>query len=439
MQGWRQELLIVLPIGVIGTLVALWNGHPLLFSLIVTAYLVWHLLQVHLFYTWQKAPDNHRPPFAFGVWGAILELAQTQRRRANKSKRKLRRSLASFRESSNALPDATLILDQSGRMEWWNENAGLLLRLDSTGDLKRDIGQRLTDPIFKAYLDGGDYSRPLQIPVPGDDSTSLEIRIVPYGKGKRLLQARDITRLQQLEVVRRDFVANVSHEMRTPLTVVLGYLETIAECQDEAPLGKWRFALNQMQQQADRMQRIVVDLLTLSRLESRQQVEDQELVDVTQLLVSIKAEAIHLSGGKHRIHLTSDADLKLRGVKNELESAFSNLVFNAVRYTPTGGSVVMHWYVNGDKACFSVRDNGIGIAPEHIPRLTERFYRVDVGRSRQSGGTGLGLAIVKHVLAHHDSVLEIESEPDRGSLFSCTFPDYRVDRSEPQQQLSVLH
>jgi len=435
MRGWRQELLIVLPIGVVAALATVWSSHPLLLLIIVSAYLAWHLLQVHRFFNWQKDPDSP-PPHPLGIWGAISDLARAQLKRSGKSKRKLHRSLASFRESSNALPDATLILDQRGRIEWWNDNAELLLRFDSSSNRKRHIGECLADPILHAYLDRGDYRRPLQIPAPGDDSTSLEIRIVPYGKGKRLLQARDITRLHQLEVVRRDFVANVSHEMRTPLTVILGYLESISECPDEENLGDWRFALSQMQQQADRMQRIVVDLLTLSRLESQQQADTQELVDVAQLLMSVKAEAIHLSGGKHRIHLTADATLKLRGVKNELESAFSNLMFNAVRYTPTGGSVVIHWYANGDKACFSVRDNGIGIEPEHIPRLTERFYRVDVGRSRQSGGTGLGLAIVKHVLARHESVLEIESEPGRGSLFSCTFPDNRIDKNELQQQAS---
>ncbi|MCB1872977.1 MAG: phosphate regulon sensor histidine kinase PhoR [Chromatiaceae bacterium] len=435
MQNWRREMLIVLPIGLAGTLVGLWIDHFTITMLLLAGlYFVWQLLQIHRFNNWQREPETSVPPFTVGIWGSIADLSNSQRERARKRKRKLGRMLAGFRESTNALPDATVILNAKGRMEWWNEVAKEVLGLDSKRDRNRNIVEIVPDSIFHAYLAKGDYIRPLQIPAPLDDNISLEVRIVPYGKGKRLLQARDITRLQQLETVRRDFVANVSHEMRTPLTVIHGYLETLAESGDEAQLGDWKPVVAQMRQQTDRMQRIVADLLMLSRLESEEQAIGQEQVDVAELLESVNEQAMNLSSGKHKIYLTAEAGLKLYGVENELESAFSNLAFNAVRYTPSGGSIAMHWFTNGDKASFSIKDNGIGIEPEHIPRLTERFYRVDVGRSRQSGGTGLGLAIVKHVLTRHGSVLEIESEPGRGSLFSCTFPEYRVCRGSPERQ-----
>jgi two-component system phosphate regulon sensor histidine kinase PhoR len=287
----------------------------------------------------------------------------------------------------------------------------------------KPIDQLLSDPIFRSFLATGDFSRPLQMPAPVDDSIMLEVRIVPYGKGNLLLQARDITRLAQLETIRRDFVANVSHEMRTPLTVIHGYLETLADSGDRG-LQPWLQIVNQMQQQSSRMQRIVEDLLLLSRLESTHQTERQEIVDVAALLAALKEEAEGLSGEQgHVIVLEVEPDLKIEGSTSELDSAFSNLVFNAVRYTPAGGEIRMRWWLEEEGGpCFSVTDTGIGIQAEHIPRLTERFYRVDVGRSRQSGGTGLGLAIVKHVLIRHDARLEIESEPGKGSTFTCRFP-----------------
>ena len=352
--------------------------------------------------------------------------------RGRKGKRKLSRLLNGFRESTNALPDATIIVNAKGRMEWWNEASKSLLKLDPQRDKGRKVEALIGDAVFRSYLANGDYSRPLQMPSPSNDNITLEVRIVPYGKGKRLLQARDITRLQQLETVRRDFVANVSHEMRTPLTVIHGYLETIRESSDTT-LNPWRHVLAQMSQQTDRMRRIVEDLLMLSRLEANTQTKGQEEVNVAAILEAVKDEAEGLSGGRHRIHLHADEKLWLCGIAGELESAFSNLAFNAVRYTPEGGSVEMYWSLSDGRARFAIRDSGIGIGAEHIPRLTERFYRVDVGRSRQSGGTGLGLAIVKHVLTRHGCHLDIESMPGSGSTFSCEFPEYRICRVESKR------
>jgi len=220
-------------------------------------------------------------------------------------------------------------------------------------------------------------------------------------------------------------VANVSHEMRTPLTVIHGYLESMSESADDG-LSSWRHIIEQMRQQTGRMRRIVEDLLLLSRLEGPGQLQGEEMVDVPVLLEVIKGEALSLSKGQHRITANIDESLKLNGCASELESAFSNLVVNAVRYTPAGGSIHLRWWASKRGPCFLVRDTGIGIETEHIPRLAERFYRVDVGRSRQSGGTGLGLAIVKHVLTRHDAHLKIESEPGKGSTFKCCFPSVRA-------------
>lgn len=344
--------------------------------------------------------------------------------RGRKRKRKMGRMLTGFRESSSALPDATVVIDDLGRMEWWNSAAKTMLGLDRKRHKGRGIHEVLIDPVFHAFLTRGDYSVPLQMPAPVADNISLEVRIVPYGKGKRLFQARDISRVLQLETVRRDFVANVSHEMRTPLTVIHGYLEAISEAGEEG-LGHWHNAVEQMSQQTSRMRRIVEDLLVLSRLESDQQAQGQEIVDVPLLLENLLAEAEALSNGQHHITLVIDQPVKLFGNLSELESAFSNVIFNAVRYTPEGGRIEITWGGDDQGANFSVHDTGIGISGEHLPRLTERFYRVDVGRSRQSGGTGLGLAIVKHVLIRHGGHLEVQSEPGIGSTFSCKFPPFR--------------
>ncbi len=346
----------------------------------------------------------------------------TLRQKHRKRKRKIGKILSEFRESTSALPDATVVLDSDQAVQWWNEKADENLGFNRNGCRGKHIRKLLQDPVFHAYLDAGDYTQPIQIPAPLDDGVTLEVRMVPFGKGKLLLQARDITRLAQLETIRSDFVANVSHEMRTPLTVVHGYLENMIHSKDEG-LNQWQHIVEQMYQQSTRMQRIVEDLLLISRLESEKDKRTLERFDVRTLLSAIKDEAITLSGSKqHKISLQIDGDTSFVGVFAEIDSAFSNLVSNAVRYTPAGGAIHIRWWHEKEGACFSVTDSGIGIEEEHIPRLTERFYRVDVGRSRGSGGTGLGLAIVKHVLLRHGSELHISSRPGKGSTFMCCFP-----------------
>jgi len=426
-QAWRSELvtagffaLLLIALGLrTGYLIPfLWGG--------LTLYLGWHLYQLYRFTRWLAKPKRHPRPYLFGIWRPLMQRVDELSGRGQKRKRKLSRMLSGFLESTGALPDATLVLNDEGRLDWWNSVAAEFLGLDRKRDKGALIDDLISDPVFLNYLHAGHYGRPLQMPAPVNANISLEVRVVPYGKGKRLLQARDITRLHQLEIVRRDFVANVSHEIRTPLTVVHGYVETMLES-SEAFLGPWKRILSQMQIQTLRMQRIVDDLLLLSRLETRRSNEGQGVVGVYPLLRVIVEGARQLSGDSgHQVSLDADERLRLVGNSHELESAFANLVYNAVRYTPPGGEIRIRWWLSGSGPCFSVADSGIGIAPEHIPRLTERFYRVDVGRSRESGGTGLGLAIVKHVLTRHDGKLVVESEPGKGSIFTCRFPHDRV-------------
>jgi two-component system phosphate regulon sensor histidine kinase PhoR len=425
-EAWRGELvgvgfftLLLIPLGLgTGYLIPfLWGG--------LSLYLAWHFYQLVRFTRWLTKPKIHPRPHAAGVWRSLMQRVDLLSGRGQKRKRKLNRMLTGFLESTGALPDATVVLNDEGRLDWWNSAASEFLGLDRKQHKGVLIDDLITDPVFISYLHAGHYSRPLHIPAPVNDNISLEIRIVPYGKGKRLLQARDITRLHQLEIVRRDFVANVSHEIRTPLTVVHGYVETMQE--SDAFQGPWRRIIQQMRTQTLRMQRIVEDLLLLSRLETRGSNEGQGVVGVYPMLQGVLEGARQLSGDSgHEIILDADERLRLVGNSHELESAFANLVYNAVRYTPEQGRIMIRWWLSGSGPCFSVTDSGIGISPEHIPRLTERFYRVDVGRSRESGGTGLGLAIVKHVLTRHDARLLVQSEPGKGSIFTCSFPHSRV-------------
>ena len=295
---------------------------------------------------------------------------------------------------------------------------------------KQDVGQRIDNlirhPRFAEFLAKGDYSEPLELPSPLDEDMTFAYRVVPYSRNQKLLVVRDISRLKRLERIRSDFVANVSHELRTPLTVVSGYLENMVD--DEDSCGEyWKKTLHQMQGQTSRMTRLVEDLLMLSRLEDEEKSLVHDIVAVPAVLASLREDAKILSGERsHHISLDCDGSLWMRGSEKELSSAFSNLIFNAVNYTEDKGHIDIRWCKQDSNVVFEVKDDGIGVSPAHIKRLTERFYRVDAGRSRESGGTGLGLAIVKHVLDRHGARLEIESEPGVGSVFRCIFPESLV-------------
>lgn len=438
LRNWLPDLLVAVSGALCLWFIGLRMGHPQVFLVIAgLLYLGWHIFQIHRTILWLAKPKTLNPPYRFGMWRHIIEDIERLLERGRKRKRKLGQIITGFHESMNALPDATVVLEAPGEMIWWNRAATRILGLEIKRHKGLHILKVIPDPQLESYLEQANYGNPLYISAPLDRSVRLEVRVVPYGKGKLLLQARDITRLQQLETVRRDFVANASHELRTPLTVVHGYVETMHDSGDSM-LSLWRPILDQMYQQTERMQRIVGDLLTLSRLESDDRHMELDVVNMSPLLLALKETAVSLSGDlKHHIELEYLEDLNLVGNREEIDSAFSNLVFNAVRYTPAGGSIKLRWWSEQGCPCFSVSDTGFGIAAEHIPRLTERFYRVDVGRSRQSGGTGLGLAIVKHVLNRHGGHLDIESEIGKGSTFSCWFPASRLFH-EPSEELDNL-
>lgn len=423
--SWVLEFWRVVGLAFVALALGFVTGHVAAMLLVATlVYLLYHLYQLRNLERWLRSKGRATPDVQ-GVWGDVYYQLYRIQRRNRKRKKKLAAMLGRFRESTAAMPDATVVLDQNGLIEWWNDAAGKALGLKQPHDVGQPITNLVRHPDLLRYLESGDFSESLMIPSPADERASLSIRIVPYGNNQRLLVARDITRLQLLEQMRRDFIANVSHELRTPLTVISGYLETLQDADDDCA-REWAGSLGAMEQQAARMQQIVTDLLLLSRLETEGVQSDRQLVDVPALLSMLREDAEALSKGSHDIALDAQGGLWLLGSRGELRSAFSNLIYNAVRYTPAGGSIRIRWYADDDGAHFEVADTGIGIAAQHIPRLTERFYRVDVGRSREAGGTGLGLAIVKHVLVRHDARLSVESKLGEGSVFACHFPPERI-------------
>ncbi len=393
-------------------------------------YLVWNLVNQVRLERWLREGRKLDPPHSRGVWGHIFNGIYRLQSRQRKRRRKLTRILQGIRESINAMPDGAVILREHGEIQWWNDVARELLGFRWPQDEGQRIDNIIRHPEFSAFIrQDHDSARSINLPSPLDESVMLEIRFVPYGINQRLLLVRDITRLYQLERMRRDFVANISHELRTPLTVIQGVSETLRETLEKEGPETAR-SLKLIEDQSRRMQRLVDDLLILSRLETGQKPAQREPVDVPRMLRALIEEAKALSAEKaQRIELHAESGLLLHGDESELRSAMSNLVFNAVKYTPAQGRITVTWSHEQDgSALFAVEDAGIGIPPHHIPRLTERFYRVDSGRAARSGGTGLGLAIVKHVLGRYDSRLQIASEYGKGSRFSCRFPASLVER-----------
>lgn len=326
------------------------------------------------------------------------------------------------RDLANRLPWAIILLDQNTKMLWWNDAAEKLFSLPRDKNISLHLNTVIADFDFNAYL-AEKKNVPVEIALSSDSKPRLSLSIISYLNDQYLLLAQDVTHVYHLEHIRQDFVANVSHELRTPLTVILGYLETLFEQASDNDAA-WKKIFEQMYQQSLRMEKLIEDLLLLSRLENDvPENERYKPVNVELVLENICLDAKALSGSRHhKIHLKADKNLKICGLENELRSAFSNIIFNAVNYTPAQGHVFVDWYRENNYVYLKVCDSGIGIAPEHIPRLTERFYRVDRARSRESGGTGLGLAIVKHALIRHKAQLKIESVLGKGSTFICIFP-----------------
>lgn len=429
----RKQLSNAALIAAAGALVGLIFDQALLgICAALALYLVRQLYYLAALRNWVDHPKRVELPEPRGIWGEIYEKLLDLQRRNRKRKRRLAAMLARFQASAEALPDGAVVLEERGEIVWFNTAAQALLGLRGSQDLRQRVPNLLRHPDFAEYFARGEFERELEIPSPVNEATMLSLRVVPYGDNQRLLMVRDVSELHRLERIRRDFVANASHELRTPLTVLRGYLEMMQpETQPGRGLAEWRAPLAEMHAQAARMEALVRDLLKLARLEGETAQGRPEVLDAPALIERALVEGRGLSRGQHRIEAQVEPELLLYGRETEAESIFTNLIANAVQYTPAGGHIQVRWRGEGDGALFSVADTGIGIAPDDIPRLTERFYRVDEGRSRASGGTGLGLSIVKHALERHDGRLEICSRPGAGSTFSCHFPPHRVLRNRP--------
>ena len=369
----------------------------------------------------RRAPDTA----GSGLWAEMQYLVARRRQAAFSEKRHLVKLLRAFRDAAAALPDAVVALDDDHRIQWFNAAARNLLGLKYPQDVGGHVTNLLRAPRIVDWLRGGGIDPLNDLPSPGDEALRLNLRLIRYAGDRSLLIARDVSQLVRLEQVRRDFVANVSHELRTPLTVVHGYLDLI----EPEQMQEYEPILRELRNQSRRMTQIVEDLLTLSRLEAQNELPS-ERVGMRPLVEALRREAMALSLGQHTVAVELRGTHDLRGSTKDLHSAFSNLVSNAVRYTPAGGRITLRWESDASGGRLSVIDTGHGIPAQHLPRLTERFYRVSTSRSRETGGTGLGLSIVKHVLQLHQARLEITSELGVGSAFSCVFGPERL--LEPQ-------
>lgn len=422
----RRLLLLLAACGLVGLIT---GQYAWALAIGLGAYLLWHLKQLLRLHAWlrERQPDD-APPEGYGLWGEVFDSIYHLQRRDQRVRGRLQAVIDRVQESTAALRDAVIMLDSDGNLEWWNRAAEQLLGLKTPQDSGQAITNLVRHPRFKEYFEAGQYQEALEIPSPISDRQRLQLQITRYGNNEHLMFVRDVTRLHQLEQMRKDFVANVSHELRTPLTVISGYLETLLDNVEEVN-PRWLRALQQMQQQGSRMQNLLNDLLLLAKLEATDYPSDNQPVAMDLLLLSIRNDAQALSGSRnHRISLEADHQVRLKGSEAELRSAFSNLVFNAVKYSPDESEIRIRWWADEQGGHFSVSDNGIGIEAKHLPRLTERFYRVDSSRASNTGGTGLGLAIVKHVLLRHRARLDIASVPGKGSTFTCQFPAQQLSR-----------
>jgi two-component system phosphate regulon sensor histidine kinase PhoR len=412
------SLLIFTPIGY------LLQQIPAAIALALIAYIAKHgyyLVRLTSLISRGKSID---PPYPADVWGLIYKEISRFRSRSRKRKRTLSRFASRFRKVTSSIPDGLVLLNKSANIEWANPAANQLLSISWPRDENTPLGTHIKHEHLSEYLKNPDYSKPIELPSPNNKAVILSLRITPFGgkKAQRLVVARDITEVYKLNQTRRDFVSNVSHELRTPLTVIAGYLENLSD-NDMLAFQQRPFTL--MLQQADRMNSIINDLLALSRLELGHAPSAEKPVAVPELLREIidQAKPLAEQKGGYAITLDVNDNLWLLGEQSELMSAFSNLVFNSIIHTPPGTEITVTWLRLENEACLTVTDTGPGIEERHIPRLTERFYRVDKARSRQSGGTGLGLAIVKHIIGRHDGELKISSQLGVGSSFICAFPE----------------
>jgi len=398
----------------------LWGGLAWALAL----HLTWVLTNLFRLEWWLRHRSYADPPDVGGVWGEIIAQIVRLHRRKRFHKQRFVQLMRQLQRSTAALPNGVVILNAQREIVWFNRMAARLLNLRRTADLGMRIEHLMREPEFVRYLGGGDYSNPVVIRTTTGEECYLSMQVAPYGDGQLLLLVSDVSRQMRLEAVRRDFVANASHELRSPLTVISGYLETLA--QDPALDADLEGPIAEMRRQAERMTAIIRDLLELSRLEETDEVVGGEPIDIGALTALLRKDVLARPEHPREVRVRIDSSAQLLGDEPEIHSAFSNLVDNAAKYTPAEGSLEMRWSVDEDGGHFSVSDTGMGIPAEHIPRLTERFYRVDPGRSRSTGGSGLGLAIVKHVLQRHGAALEVQSTLGAGSTFTCHFPAERI-------------
>ncbi|MBL4820758.1 MAG: phosphate regulon sensor histidine kinase PhoR [Gammaproteobacteria bacterium] len=433
-QDWRIELnrigLLLLGAGFIGVLL----GNILLVVIItLAAYLVYFLYQLYRLNKWLRdlATDvDIAPPEGPGIWGMIFDGIYRLQRGERKASAEIQHILDRAQKSVAALDIAVVMIDKAGNLEWWNNAAETFLGIRYPEDRGQTATNLIRSPHFSEYFASEVYPEPLRITSPVNNNIMLELQITLFGEHEKLMVARDISQIHTLELMRKDFVANVSHELRTPITVIIGYLETLMDNSHHID-EQWHKPLEQMHQQSKRVENIVSDLLVLSRLETKAISLQQSAFNVRGLLEEIKRDTVQVfEEYKHTIRISCDDSIGLTGNRGELYSAISNLVFNAAKYTPEGGSIQLVCEETDDSIDISVIDNGIGIEEQHIARLTERFYRVDISRSTSTGGTGLGLAIVKHILIRHGASLEITSKPGKGSCFKCRFPVRNSSSSE---------
>ena len=398
-------------------------------------YLSWQLLTLYRLDRWLRMRSQLDPPNLGGIWGDIVAQVVRLHRRKQFHKQRLVQLFRELRRSTAALPDGVIILSAQREIVWFNRQAARLLGLRRPIDLGLRIDNLIRSPEFVHYLHGDDFAMPLVIRPPVQMDLYLALQVVPYGGGQSLLLVRDVTRQMRLEAMRKDFVANASHELRTPLTVISGYLDTLA---DDASIDPaWAGPIKDMRSQAQRMNAIIADLLVLSRLEATDGEAPRDAIDVPIMLERLHRDALASADRPRQVVLELQSEDGLFGSAHELESAFTNVLVNGMKYTPAEGTVQMRWWADDEGAYFSVIDSGIGIPAEHIPRLTERFYRVDAGRSRGQGGSGLGLAIVKHALQRHGGWLDVQSSEGKGSTFTCHFPQARIWRRAVREAVSA--
>lgn len=421
--AWSFALARLAGAMLVATLLGLVIGRMgLAFAIVLGGIVAWQFVNLFRLQWWLRNRSHEEPPDIGGVWGEVIGLISRIYRHKQLYKRRVTQQLREFRRLSAALPDGVVLLSAGQEIVWFNRRAAALLGLRRKVDVGIPITNLLRNPVFTSYMGGSLGGSGIVFDLRGGEAW-LAIVVIPVG-GQLLLLVRDVTREARLEQMRKDFVANASHELRSPLTVIAGYLDQLAD--DDSVDEVWREPLADMRRQARRMREIVDDLLELSRLESTGDEAPMTEVDVPSLLVRLSREARTPPAASPRIELDVDATLGLRGSEKELHSIVSNLLSNAVKYTPADGVVTVRWRREGSGAQLVVKDTGIGIAPEHLPRLTERFYRVDRARARAKGGSGLGLSIVKHGLQRHGGRLSIASEEGRGSTFTAHFPPRRL-------------